>query len=236
VKSRRGRPSFSAPSMVLSSRSVMFITWLTRKPLKARYRQSRSANTYLLAWARPRNSQRVGPVEYTEARSSSRGMNSSARRASVLYTMRPLFFRLTKSEVLRYRSPPSGRITTIRPRGISPAMRSAAAMAAPELIPTKIPSCRASSRAVRKASSSSMWMIRSSLSRSKIPGWYDSFMFLRPWILWPRKGSTPTMSTPGSSSLKRRESPMRVPVVPMVATTASSRPWVASQISMAVPW
>jgi len=61
-----------------------------------------------------------------------------------------------KSVVERYRSPRSGRITTIVPEVISFAMRKAPATAAPLDIPTKTPSLAARARVVSKAWPSSM--------------------------------------------------------------------------------
>ena len=60
-------------------------------------------------------------------------------------------------------------------------------------------------------------------------------MFFRPWILCPLKGSTPTTRMAGLSSRKARVMPINVPVVPMVITTTSTLPPVASQISLPVP-
>ena len=60
-------------------------------------------------------------------------------------------------------------------------------------------------------------------------------MFFKPWILWPLNGSTPTMRIAGFRSFSARVVPIRVPVVPMVSTTTSTLPPVASQISLPVP-
>jgi len=70
-------------------------------------------------------------------------------RTRVLYRNRPVSFLSMKRGVLRYRSPPSGRITTTRPFFISPASLKAIAIAAPELIPTRRPSFLASILDVR---------------------------------------------------------------------------------------
>ena len=66
------------------------------------------------------------------------------------------FTRAWNSSVLRYRSPVSGRITTMSLPSLSglPATCKAAKAAAPEEMPTRIPSCRASRRAIPAASSS----------------------------------------------------------------------------------
>src|SRR5512135_2839069 len=72
--------------------------------------------------------------------------------------------------VLRYRSPRSGRITTMVPSFISFAFLIAAHMAAPLLMPTNKPSSKASLRVVLKASSSSTFHFSSKAFGLKIFG------------------------------------------------------------------
>ena len=97
------------------------------------------------------------------------------------------------------------------------------------------PSSRARRWVMAKAGRSSTVTTSSSRSRSQMPGTMASCMFFRPWILCPLNGSTPITRTFGFNFFRPRVIPIKVPVVPIVSTTTSSLPPVASKISRAVP-
>ena len=120
-------------------------------------------------------------------------------------------------------------------------------MAAPQLMPTSIPSCLASCRAVSKESSSPTLMISSMTPRLRMSGTKPAPM---PWILcgprlisWPAifwlitglfVGSTATTFRAGLRCLRTSPQPVIVPPVPTPQTRMSTLPSVSRQISRAV--
>ena len=121
--------------------------------------------------------------------------------------------------------------TTVEPRGISFAVLMAPHMAAPELIPQKRPSRIERSRVVMKASSSEQVSLLSSRPGSYIFGTIAYCMFFNTWMRWSSVGSMPMIFTFGFCSFRNIEQPMRVPVVPIPATKASTSPFVCCMIS-----
>ncbi len=111
----------------------------------------------------------------------------------------------------------------------------AAASPPPEEIPAKIPSSAASRRAISSLSRCETSMIRSTRVLSKILGRYSSGHLRMPGTFAPGPGCTPTTWMAGFISLRKREQPMIVPVVPMVATKCVTNPRVSRQISGPVP-
>src|SRR5690606_32787293 len=141
--------------------------------------------------------------------------------------------RPSNSAVDRYRSAEDGRMTTICLPAISgrAPTSSAAASAAPEEIPTGMPSSAATRRAVANAVSLPMRTISSITSRFRIGGTKPAPM---PWILCGpgglpdstalSSGSTATIRRPGLRAFSTSPTPVSVPPVPTPDTTTSTRP------------
>ncbi len=140
----------------------------------------------------------------------------------------------SQSVVERYFSPPSGAMATMTPFLISFALFRAMWNMAPELGPTKMPSCSASSLAASSASLGCTWWISSTSSLRQIEGTYWVSRFFKPCMPVPFSGSTAITWIFGLCSLRRLETPMRVPVVPMPATKCVTLPLVSRRISSAV--
>ena len=105
---------------------------------------------------------------------------------------------------------------------------------APELGPTKMPSCSASSLAASSASSACTLWISSTSSGCQMAGTYWVSRFFRPWINVPLSGSAAITWMLGLCSFSRLDTPISVPVVPMPATKWVTLPSVSRQISSAV--
>jgi len=140
----------------------------------------------------------------------------------------------SQSVVDRYFSPPSGAMETMTPLSISFAFFRAMWNMAPELGPTKMPSCRASSLAASSAFFGWTLWISSTRSFFQMDGTYWISRFFKPWMDVPFSGSTAIIWTSGLYSLSRLETPIRVPVVPIPATKWVTLPFVSFQISSAV--
>ena len=102
-------------------------------------------------------------------------------------------------------------------------------------MPQKIPSSRANRRVISSDSAWDTSMTRSTRLGSKIFGRYSLGQARMPGICEPGDGCTPMIWIWGFFSLRNRDVPTTVPVVPMELTKWVMRPSVSRQISGPVP-
>src|SRR5918994_834029 len=126
----------------------------------------------------------------------------------------------------RYFHPPSARSTTTVPPSISPATRTATAIAAPHDRPAKMPSSASRRRTPITASRLVTRTLSSSTDSSSTGGTNPSSSDRRPWTCSPGIGSAATIRTPGRRDFRKRPTPVSVPPVPRPATkTSTSGTW-----------
>lgn len=109
-------------------------------------------------------------------------------------------------------------------------MRNAPATAPPELTPQKMPSRTAMTHGILGILLMNI-QHRIHQRSVKIPGIYSAGQRRIPGILLPSSGCRPTMVTGLLCSRRKRDTPVMVPVVPILETKWVIRPAVCCQIS-----